>query len=216
MASKILCGHPAQKKQFLQPFRQPKPRIEQIAHGKRGSPGKRVRKSAVRDSRFLIVVTIGKFAARLDVNSCHYADARLLQTLARLRRKKDQLHESWASGLGLLYSWLGIRCLRHSFRFYNFSRSMNFENFLRMPKNAKTTARLPFQHRNFGRENRRRHGLRMPADVRVLCFTAPAHTPLTTQLVFWEGEAFPEPPAFWFVLVCAGPSGKAKKKPGFS
>lgn len=80
MASKILCGHPAQKKQFLQPFRQPKPRIEQIAHGKRGSPGKRVRKSAVRDSRFLIVVTIGKFAARLDVNSCHYADARLLQT----------------------------------------------------------------------------------------------------------------------------------------
>lgn len=23
---------------------------------------------------------IGKFAARLDVNSCHYADARLLQT----------------------------------------------------------------------------------------------------------------------------------------
>ena len=133
--------------------------------------------------------------------------------LARLRRKKDQLHESWASGLGLLYSWLGIRCLRHSFRFYNFSRSMNFENFLRMPKNAKTTARLPFQHRNFGRENRRRHGLRMPVDVRVLCFTAPAHTPLTTQLVFWEGEAFPEPPAFWFVLVCAGPSGKAKKSP---
>lgn len=87
---------------------------------------------------------------------------------------------------------------------------MNFENFLRMPKNAKTTARLPFQHRNFGRENRRRHGLRMPADVRVLCFTAPAHTPLTTQLVFWEGEAFPEPPAFWFVLVCAGPPGKKK------
>ena len=86
MASKILCGHPAQKKQFLQPFRQPKPRIEQIAHGKRGSPGKRVRKSAVRDSRFLIVVTIGKFAARLDVNSCHYADA-------RLRRKKDQLRK---------------------------------------------------------------------------------------------------------------------------